>query len=174
MPRLAGVARGPQHRPPPDHQPGTDAHLAGDEDEVVEPASRAATVLPQRAEVRLVGHVDPPGRQVEARREQRAEGHALPPQVGGEVDEAVRATGQPGHRRADPREALGREVAGEPGGDLDHAAYDVLGRRPPAREPGALLVEDVAPEADRRHRHGLHAELHGQCDRGVRAHVHHR
>jgi hypothetical protein len=124
--RLAGVARGPQHRPAPDHQPGTDPDLAGDEHEVVEAASRAATVLAQRAEVRLVGHVDPLRRQVEARREQRAEGHALPPQVGGEVDEAVRAPGQPGHGRADARQAPRRDVAGEPRRDLDDAAYDVL------------------------------------------------
>ena len=136
--RFAGVAGRAQHRAPSDDQSRADADLPGHEHHVVVAATGAASVLPQRSEVRLVA--DPAPRPRAGRGRPRAclpRPTPLQPEVGRHVDEPVRASGQPGDGDAHPGDpAVGR---------IDE-------RRQPAPPPGrtAAAGDTVAPGSSTR------------------------
>ena len=125
VPDLAGVAARALEPPPAGDDAGTDADVAGDVDQVVDPDADAALVLGQGAEVGVVGERD---RDVESEggEHDRAERDVVPLEVGGQPHQAVAAPHQARDADPDPDQRCGRPA---PRDDLADQA------RAPTRRP---------------------------------------
>ena len=131
MAGLAGVPGGAEPRLAAEDHAEPDPDLAGHEQQVGDAGVGTAPVFAEGAEVGLVGdrHRDA---EAEARRQQVAERHVAPTEIGGEVDESVGRPGDADDGDADPGEAmLLRERAEQRLGEAGDVV-EGLGRGEPA------------------------------------------
>ena len=163
--RLACVTGGTQQRLAVDDGADADTDLAGDVHQVPDRAMPPAVLAP-RSEVGLVGHHH---RDVERQLpgKQLAERDVPPPEVGGEVDEPVGATGDPHHGDPDPGQGLTGPGATSSSGSASRDTSRTVssGRSVAAGTFDAQPVVDVAAEPDGGHRHRVDRQLDGE-DRG--------
>ena len=101
VPDLAGVSGRAREQSPPDDDPGSDAAVAPDRDEVRRPPARAAKVLGRGGKIGIVanhhGHVEVG----EAIENELADRHVLPAQWRGLMQIAILIVDEAGHRNAD-------------------------------------------------------------------------